>query len=474
MQKNQKITLGISLTILLGLSVGIGIILSNPPSWLTRQIVNTAARSQRSYPDIDQGLHVMLLGTGSPMSDPDRVGPSNLVIAGDKHFIVDSGSGSTRNLLLSGISPGLIDAVFLTHFHSDHIADLGELMLQRWATEGNSAPLHIYGPPGVTSVVDGFNDAFELDATYRTAHHGEENVSINGSGGIAYPILISNDTMAGMEIFNEAGIVITMFNVNHYPVEPAVGYKFEYKGRSVVISGDSVYSENLEAQSANADLLICEALNAEVVQMINEATSEGGSSISNGEIILTDIQDYHMSPEDAATTAKNANVEFLVYTHMIPPLPESQIAERLFIGDAAKIFDGEIAIGYDGFFISMPKYSEVIITTNLLKDVAQFPPVVIIVISLLMLILMFVVGRKISKKKELKAPILITVVAVVMSLLLLTRISEFIHAGFNGRTAFNFLVEAVILIWSILILKKTRKIPQAEKKVDKTKEPIQT
>lgn len=461
--KKKKITLGITLAFLVGISIGAGLLVSNPPIWFTEQLVKNATRTQKGYPEIDDGLHVMLIGTGSPISDPERVGPSNLVIAGDKHFIIDSGSGSTRNLLLSGISPGLVDAAFLTHYHSDHIADLGELMLQRWATEGNSEPLPIYGPIGVTEVVDGFNDAFAQDSIYRNEHHTEEEMPINGSGGIAHEYDIGNTTMASAVIYEEEGVKITMFNVDHYPVYPAVAYKFEYKGRSVVISGDSVYTESLVEYSTDVDLLICEALNADLIGLMNEASNET-SSIDNAGVVLADIPDYHMTPEDAATIAQGADVDYLVYTHMIPPLPNSRIADNMFLGDARKIFDGKIDIGRDGFFISMPADSERITSTNLLQDVAQLSPVLIVVITLFALGLMFGVGWMLSKNKHLKSPTILTIVSVVMGLLILTRISTFLQTGFDFQPIFHAIVEAIILIWCVLILNQKRKDRQREGK----------
>ena len=108
---------------------------------------------------------------------------------------------------------------------------------------------------------------------------------------------IGNGTMASQVIYDEYNVKVTMFNVDHYPVYPAVGYKFEYKGRSLVISGDTVYNENLEVQSTSVDLLICEALDPELVSMMED---QGDNLGNTGEVILHDIQDYHMTPEQAA------------------------------------------------------------------------------------------------------------------------------------------------------------------------------
>lgn len=122
------------------------------------------ALAQDPLQSLPDGLHVGLCGTGSPMADPARAGPCTVVVAGRRMFVVDSGPGSVRNLTLMNLPPARAEAAFLTHFHSDHIGDLGELMLQHWAGGAAGAPLPVYGPTGVDQVVGGFMAAYGLDA----------------------------------------------------------------------------------------------------------------------------------------------------------------------------------------------------------------------------------------------------------------------------------------------------------------------
>src|SRR6195952_4364569 len=112
--------------------------------------------------DMPDGLHVALCGTGAPLPDPRRAGPCNVVIAGKHIFVVDSGEGAAKHISLMGIPNGRIEAVFLTHFHSDHIDGLGPMMLLRWTGFGATSRLPIYGPPGVDKVVNGFDAAYTL------------------------------------------------------------------------------------------------------------------------------------------------------------------------------------------------------------------------------------------------------------------------------------------------------------------------
>ena len=324
------------------------LVLYNPPYWLIEAVAKSKMKSSQLI--LEDGLHAVLTGTGSPMSDIKRAGPSVAVKAGDKLFVVDTGDGSARNLQVAGLNIGSLDGVFLTHFHSDHIGGLGETMLQRWAAGGNSQKLPIYGPVGTSTVLEGFRIAYEQDKGYRIAHHGEETFPPSGAGGKAVEFDLGKDPMASKVIYDTDGVKVTAFNVNHAPVYPAVGYKFEYKSRSLVISGDTVYTENLVNQSKNADVLICEALNKELVNIINE-----NASLTKGvttKKITKDIQTYHITPKQAAEIAAKANASRLVLTHIIPPLP-SPILTNLFLGDAKKVYDGKINIGRDGMLISM-------------------------------------------------------------------------------------------------------------------------
>ena len=459
MKKKKKIILGISLAAILTLSVSAGIIISIRPPWLVEMVAgNFLDSSAPEYPEIEDGLHGLLVGTGSPLPDSDRAGASVLVIAGDKHFVVDTGVGSTENIALSGVSTALVDAVFLTHYHSDHIADLGELMLQRWANGAHNESLPVYGPVNVSKVVEGFNMAYQFDSQHRIDHHGDAVAPENGSGGISiigtHEIDIGPDPMANHTWIID-DVEVTMFNVNHTPVYPAVGYKFEYKGRSLVISGDTIYSENLELHATNADLLICEALNDELVTLLEEQAAEGNIGGETTETIFHDIQDYHITPWDAATLAKNANVEYLVYTHIIPAVPDA--LEDLFLGNASEIFTGKIDLADDGLFVSLPANSEKITTMNLLSEINPIPASVVIPISILVLVAMVVVGWIITKKKnrkKLKASTILTAFSILMGILIVTRIVTFITTGFDILTAVYFGVEAIMLTWGIMVLKQ--------------------
>jgi ribonuclease Z len=314
-------------------------------------------------PTLADGLHIALCGAGSPMPDPTRAGPCVAVVAGNRLFVIDAGAGSPRNLLRMGLPPGKIDAVFLTHFHSDHIDGLGELMLQRWVGAARTSPLPVHGPPGVERVVDGFNLAYEQDADYRLAHHGAEIAPLQGAGGKAerfdLPAIESGNEIV---VFENDELSITAFRVDHEPIKPAVGYRFDYKGRSAVISGDTAPSASLVAAAEGADVLFHEALDPELVGVLN---AEGKrKELPIVERITFDILDYHTTPEQAADAATEAGVRFLVLYHLVPPLP-APILYPAFLGDAPDRFDGPIVVGEDGFMISLPAGGDTLETTTL-------------------------------------------------------------------------------------------------------------
>jgi ribonuclease Z len=312
----------------------------------------------------EDGLYIGLCGTGSPLPDINRAGSCVAVLAGEHFFIVDAGEGSTKNVLLMNLPIGKADAILLTHFHSDHIADLGEMELQRWAGGSNKTPIDVIGPTGVESVVQGFNLAYQLDAGYRAAHHGPETMPPTGSGGIARPFELSAEPNASVVVFDQDGPKITAFKVDHRPVVPAVGYRFDYKSRSLVISGDTVYSESLLEHAEGADVLFHEALNAAMVQMMND--NAGLTRSPSLKKITHDIPSYHSTPEDAAKIAATAGVKHLIYYHIIPPLP-LPILKNLFLGDARKYYKGPITIGEDGMMTFLPANSDRIEIKNALK-----------------------------------------------------------------------------------------------------------
>lgn len=331
----------------------------------------TIARALAADPiaTLPDGLHVGLCGAGSPFPDPTRAGPCVAVVAGRRLFVIDAGDGSARNLQFMGLSPGRIEAVLLTHFHSDHIDGLGALMLQRWGGAANQAPLPIYGPTGVDAVVAGFNAAYRLDEGYRVAHHGPKVMPPGGFGGVpkAFAMSAANPASGKQDgphivLIDDGELTVTAFPVDHTPVEPAVGYAFTYKGRKLVVSGDTAASPRVEAEANGADVLVHEALSPKLVGMLQQGAHDAGRS--NLEAVFKDIVGYHTTPEQAAAIAQRAGVGYLLLNHIVPALPYDAL-EGPFLGQARSIYSGPLRVGHDGDFISMPAGSKANILTNI-------------------------------------------------------------------------------------------------------------
>jgi len=347
------------------------ILLGSCAGWLMRERLAGAAmarifdKAMSSDPlaELPDGLHVGLCGSGAPMPDPGRAGPCVAVVAGQRLFVVDTGSGSTRNLSLMNLPPPRVEAVFLTHFHSDHIADLGELMLQRWGGGARTMPLPIYGPTGVEEVVGGFEMAYRQDEGYRVAHHGTEVMPPSGFGGEALPFPVDR-AKPDVLLIDEPDLKVWAFPVEHRPAEPAVGYLFEYKGRRVVVSGDTGASPRLEKAARGADVLVHEALSPNLVAIQKKAAVDARRD--NYVHIFEDILDYHATPEQVAASAQRAGVKTVLLYHIIPPLPVRAL-EGPFLGDARKTYKGPLRIGRDGDFISLPAGTTEIQRSNRLR-----------------------------------------------------------------------------------------------------------
>ena len=302
---------------------------------------------------IPDGLHVGLAGTGAPLPEHRRHGVCTFVLAGKHLFIVDSGPGSTKTLELMRLPLGNIEAVLLTHMHSDHIGGLGELMLKAWTRGARQQPLKVLGPDGVDQVVQGFNMAYAIDTDLRIAHHPPTIAAPDGAGAMAETIR-SFDADGAATIFEAPGLKVTAFLVDHRPAAPAVGYRFDYKGRSIVISGDTLPSESLRRQAQGADILLHEALQPEMLQIIHDAAVRGGQP--NAAQLASDIQTYHTFPEEVARIARDAHVRQVVLHHFLPQVP-MRIFHSAFLGDARKIFRGPITMGVEGMLLSLPPES---------------------------------------------------------------------------------------------------------------------
>ena len=197
---------------------------------------------------------------------------------------------------------------------------------------------------------------YRQDFGYRVAHHGEAVVPRSGAGARAFPFALPPDG-AGEAVLDRDGVEVTAFRVDHDPVEPAVGYRFDYAGRSVVLSGDTAKSANLETFARGADLLVHEALAPHLVEVITAAAERAGNErIAK---ISRDILDYHTTPVEAGESAQAAGARHLLFNHIVPPLLLPPMVE-IFTEGVDEVYEGPFTVGRDGMLVTMPAGSDAI------------------------------------------------------------------------------------------------------------------
>jgi ribonuclease Z len=189
-------------------------------------------------------VDVVVLGTGNPMPDPARAGAATLVRAGGLDLLFDAGRGVLMRLAAAGVLPPMLRAVLLTHLHSDHITDLNDVITTHWVMRPAPARLDVFGPPRSREVVDAILAMLEPDIGYRLAHHDDLTWR---------PDVAVTEVREGV-VLHEAGVRVIAAPTDHRPVEPTVGYRVEHDGHAVVLAGDTLPCDGLDALCAGADV----------------------------------------------------------------------------------------------------------------------------------------------------------------------------------------------------------------------------
>jgi ribonuclease Z len=274
-------------------------------------------------------MAVTLLGTGTPNPRVERMGPSTLIEVGGQRLLVDAGRGTPIRLHQAGVRTGDVTAVFLTHLHSDHIVGLPDVWLTGWLPPlgGRSTALQVFGPTGTRELAAGLETAFAGDIRTRMA---EERLPASG-----ITLQVSEFDTDGV-VYSEGGVRVTAFEVDHGgELKPAYGYRIDYAGRSVVISGDTRYSENLIRHAAGADVLLHE------VAMAPEATRQ--------EPAVAFVLSHHTSAADVARVFTRAKPRLALLTHVaLPPGRQgTSSTSGEVLAEVSKGYTGRMELGED-------------------------------------------------------------------------------------------------------------------------------
>jgi ribonuclease Z len=267
-------------------------------------------------------MEIVVLGSGSPLPDAQRAGPATLVRTAAGDLLFDCGRGVLMRAAAAGSSAAALQAVFLTHLHSDHVTDLNDVMTTRWVTAFEPSPLPVVGPVGTADLVTATESMLEWDVGYRLAHH--DDLTWRPSAQVT-------EVERGM-VFDGDGVQVRAEPTDHAPVRPTVGFRIDDHGRSVVIAGDTVPCPGLDALCTGADVLVHTAIRRDLIEQI-------------GLPRLADVLDYHSAVADVARTASRNGVGTVVLTHLVPAPAPGTAGE--WVDQAAAFFEGDVVVAED-------------------------------------------------------------------------------------------------------------------------------
>ncbi|MFC1900996.1 MBL fold metallo-hydrolase [Chloroflexota bacterium] len=273
-------------------------------------------------------IRVTLLGTGAPPPVMERFGPGTLVEAGGEVLVFDAGRGVLQRLFQLQVPLKEVRSLFLTHLHSDHIVGLPDLWLTGWLSGRPEAPLHIWGPRGTKEMMSHLDKAFNYDIRIRLY---DDRLPPEGV------VVLTEDISEGV-VYEYNGVKVTAIEVDHSPIYPSFGYRIDYAGHSVMLSGDTRFNENLIRQAQGVDVIVHEVIAADTIRARSDYSEPRERVIA-----------HHTSEEQAGEVFTRVNPKLAVYTHIIPwnSPPESIIAAT------RKTYTGPLEVGKDLMVINI-------------------------------------------------------------------------------------------------------------------------
>jgi ribonuclease BN (tRNA processing enzyme) len=278
----------------------------------------------------DPRTRLILLGTGAgPRPRKESSGSAQVIIAGDRLYVIDCGDGVARQLVLAGLSLASLRHVFITHHHSDHNADYGNLLLLAWES-GLQQRVDTWGPPPIARITSKFFEMSAYDIETRIADEGRTSL---------IPMVHVHELTGPGLVMEDDAVKVTSALVDHPLVKPAYAYRFDAADRSIVISGDTTRSANLIKLAAGADVLVHEAIYPAAVDQIT-------ARVPNASALRKHLLASHTTAEDCGRIAAEAGVKTLVLSHLAPSDP-ALVSETMWADAARAHFDGRIIVGRD-------------------------------------------------------------------------------------------------------------------------------
>ncbi len=292
-------------------------------SSISRSATGLALALLALAPASGEQIKVTLLGTGAPPPVMQRFGPSILVEAGGRKLLFDAGRGALQRLAQIQVRWQDVDGVLFTHLHSDHVVGFPDLWLTGWlVSPGRDRPLSVWGPRGTAKMMSHLEQAYEFDIRIRLY---DDRAAPDGV------VILAEDIGAGV-VFDKGGLKVTAFEVDHRPVRPAFGYRLDYGGRSVVLSGDTRVSENLIQHAQGVDLLVHEVASPETFERVGVGPEHARAVI-----------DHHVTPEQAAAVFARTKPRLAVYSHIALPIA----TEQDLLPPTRSSYAGRVEVGED-------------------------------------------------------------------------------------------------------------------------------
>lgn len=272
---------------------------------------------------------LILLGTaGGPTPKASRSAPAQVVMVNDAAYVIDCGNGVARQMAMAGIPLSAIRAVFVTHHHSDHNADYGNLLLLAWAS-GLDHVINTFGPPPLSHMTEKFMEMNQFDIETRIADEGRPPFA---------PLIRVGEVTGGGIIYEDENVRVTSALVEHPPLETALAYRIDTPDRSIVVSGDTARSQNLIDLARGADVLVHECIDVDALERMIAGEP-------NAKRLRQHLIDSHTSVLDIGLIAQEAAVKKLVLSHLVPS--DSSVEDAAWHSRASKNFDGDVIVGSD-------------------------------------------------------------------------------------------------------------------------------